>query len=317
MRNMMRPLLAGAVGVLAIGSTAWAGGEPGAYGPRECFGRVALPPTYESRDVEVQTQPGRLGRRYIPAVVEHGWRRELVRAASVERVATPAVYRMSYTRVTAPGPRRWIHAAARYAERDETVMVTPGHWVWARRDGPLASGPPQPGQTIVEPTGVVLCKVWCPARYAHVAAQVMVAPGRDYAVSTQVHRLVAYRALVRPAGLVERRVPAQYRQVAVSRVTSGPRTETVRISPRFDVVRQRRMVAGGEGWAPVVCGGPLSRPALAHMQASLAERGYDAGPADGRERPQTYAALRRYQIDHAQPAGQITVDSARSLGVIP
>ena len=55
---------------------------------------------------------------------------------------------------------------------------------------------------------------------------------------------------------------------------------------------------------------------MARMQSSLAAQGYDAGPQDGVGRPQTYEALRRFQVDHRLAAGQVTVESARALGVV-
>jgi peptidoglycan hydrolase-like protein with peptidoglycan-binding domain len=53
------------------------------------------------------------------------------------------------------------------------------------------------------------------------------------------------------------------------------------------------------------------------MQQSLAQKGYDPGPQDGEARPQTYEALRKFQMDNRMAAGQITVESARALNVIP
>jgi peptidoglycan hydrolase-like protein with peptidoglycan-binding domain len=55
---------------------------------------------------------------------------------------------------------------------------------------------------------------------------------------------------------------------------------------------------------------------MQRVQAALAQRGYAPGPADGQARPQTHDALRRFQMDNHMAAGQITVESARALGVV-
>jgi len=180
----------------------------------------------------------------------------------------------------------------------------------------MSSAPAQPGQTLVEPTGEIMCKVWCPARYEDVQRQVMTAPGRRFAVQTAITRKTVRRVLVHPAETLERTVPAVYRDEVVIRVVQRERIEVRRIDAVYGAVQSHRIVPGGEGWSPVVCGGPLSVPAMQRMQASLAQRGYDPGPIDGQGRPQTYDALRRFQMDNHMAAGQITVESARALGVI-
>jgi hypothetical protein len=114
-----------------------------------------------------------------------------------------------------------------------------------------------------------------------------------------------------------RQVPAEYRDIALTHVVRPARVETYRIPARYGLVQDRRMVSGGEGWAPVVCGGPLSHDGMQRLQTALAKRGYNPGATDGYGRPETYGALRRFQMDHHMPAGQITVQSAQALGVVP
>ena len=207
----------------------------------------------------------------------------------------------------------------RYADVAERVLVEPGHYVWERRYGPTVSRPPEPGQTVVSPTGLVMCKVWCPARYATVMRHVLAAPGRAYAVRTTVQRSETRRVLVHPRGLM-RYAPCR-RSIAGSPPNAWWRRPAgkfvARLPATAGALSARGARGGGSAYAPVVCGGPLSRPAMARMQSSLAANGYDPGPADGQGRPQTYAALHRFQVDHRLAAGQVTVESARALNVIP
>ena len=138
-----------------------------------------------------------------------------------------------------------------------------------------------------------------------------------YAVRTTVERTQTRRVLVHPAGYAVRTVPAEYRWVSTERLLAPARWEVRRSAARYGWRTEREVREGGSAYAPVVCGGPLSRPAMARMQSSLAANGYDPGPADGLGRPQTYAALHRFQVDHRLAAGQVTVESARALDVVP
>jgi len=281
-----------------------------------CYGRVLLPGHEEIVSQTVLQSPAREERRVIPAVVEQSVRHILVHPARTERKVVPAEYRTEVHTYQVPGPKRWVQTQAQYTTVTERELVSPGRWVWERHYGPMSSAPAQPGQTIVEPTGEIMCKVWCPAHYADVQRQVQTAPGRRFAVQTSITKKSVRRVLVHPAEVLERTVPAVYRDESISRVVRRERVEVRRIPAVYGAVQSRRIVPGGEGWSPVVCGGPLSMPAMQRMQAALAQRGYDPGPADGQGRPETYEALRRFQMDNHMAAGQITVESARALGVI-
>jgi peptidoglycan hydrolase-like protein with peptidoglycan-binding domain len=63
---------------------------------------------------------------------------------------------------------------------------------------------------------------------------------------------------------------------------------------------------------------PATREEAAAIQRALAERGYDAGPADGIPGPRTRAAIRAYQEDAGLPAdGQATRGLAQRLAELP
>ncbi len=313
----MKPLLIAVVRAsVALGASAAPLFVPVALAEGGCVGKVLLPPSESLTRERVLAAPGHVERLYAPPRMERYGRRVLVRAAREDRVHVSAVYRIERHAYTAPGPMRWVHEPDRYADVAEHVLAAPGHYVWERRYGPLVSGPPQPDQTVVTPTGLVMCKVWCPARYATAMHRVRVAPGREYGVRTVMRRVVSRRVLVRAAGYSVRRIPAEYRWVSETRTLAPGRWMERRTGPQYVWRSTRQVHDGGDAYAPVVCGGPLSRPAMARMQASLAAQGYDAGPQDGIGRPQTYEALKRFQVDHRMAAGQVTVESARALGVV-
>ena len=139
---------------------------------------MLLPPTEAVRTTQVLVSPERVERTRIPAEVRWDRRAVLVRPGRVERRRWAAEYRMERSFESLPGPLRWRRGPDRYETLAERVLVAPGHAVWERRGGPVVSGPPEPGQTIVTPTGVVLCRVWCPAVYRTVLRSVRVGPGR-------------------------------------------------------------------------------------------------------------------------------------------
>ena len=308
----MKPLLI----AVALGAGASPAFAPIAVAQGGCVGTVLLPPSESVRSERVPVSPGRVERTYLPPQVERYGHRVLVRPEREMRVRLAAVYRIERSVYSAPGPMRWVHEPDRYGDVAENMVVAPGHYVWERRYGPLVSGPPQPGQTVVTPTGLVMCKVWCPARYETVTHRVRVAAGRTYGVRTMVRHVVVHRVLVRPAGYALQRIAAEYRWISTARTVAPGRWVERRTDPQYGWRTVREVHEGGSSYAPVVCGGPLSRPAMARMQGALAAQGYDAGPPDGIGRPQTYQALRRFQIDHRLAAGQVTVESARALGVV-
>ena len=281
-----------------------------------CVGKVLLPPVESDRSERVLETPGRVERTYRPAVVEQSTRQVMVRPAREQRIDLAPLYRIERRFVSAPGPTRWAREADRYADVADQVLVASGHYVWERRAGPVVSGAPEPGQTVVTPTGVVMCKVWCPARYETVMRRVRVSRGRLIGVRTMVQHEIDRRVLVRPAGYATRMLPAEYRLVVVSRVVRSGGWDVRRVPAEYGWRTSREVHEGGSTYAPVVCGGPLSSPAMARLQSSLAAQGYDPGPQDGVGRPETYAALRRFQVDHRLAAGQVTVESARALGVV-
>ena len=68
-------------------------------------------------------------------------------------------------------------------------------------------------------------------------------------------------------------------------------------------------------WERFFCGGKLEPDFIRKVQAALAQRGYDPGPVDGEARPEFYAALRKFQMAAGLGQGQLTISTAKALGV--
>ena len=310
-------LLGGAVAAPALAGGFHPGDRPPAEAqPGQCFGRVTAPGRADRWSERVLVRPPHDEVRRTAPTTRWVERRELVRAAWTETHRTPAVYRTEVSYVTEPGAMRTVRTPARYRTVTERVLVSPARVVWRR--GQAAGGFGEgDGYTRLTPTGEVWCRVREPARYATRAHRVLVEPGCACQVQgPPLRRRVARRVLVRPESVSTREHPAVYRTVRHCEQVDAGRSHTVHVPAVYRTVHHVRWHERG-GWAQVVCPDGLAPWAMARMQAALNARGYAAGPEDGVGRPETYAALKRWQRDNRMPAGQITTDSARALGVVP
>lgn len=130
-----------------------------------------------------------------------------------------------------------------------------------------------------------------------------------------MRRRVVTRVLVAPERTVEHRRPAVYRTERECRIVQPGHAYTVTTPAVYRTVEHVRRTHRA-GWEQVVCPNGLAPWAMARMQSALNARGYAAGPEDGVGRPETMQALGRWQRDNHLPAGQVTVESARRLGVV-
>ena len=196
------------------------------------------------------------------------------------------------------------------------MLVSPARVVWRPGKAPAGYGGGEPGAYRLQPTGEVWCRVKIPARYVTKVTYVQTAPGcRCEVEGPPVRKRVTRRVLVTPERTVEKQHPAVYRTVRTCEIVRSGRTWVEHAPARYRTETHVSRVER-DGWAPVVCPDGLAPWAMARLQNALNARGYDAGPEDGHGRPQTYAALARWQRDHGMATGQITVESARALGVV-
>ena len=290
---------------------------PPAAKPGECYGRVFQPATYGTETRKVLVRPASTETRQAAATTQKIKKRVLVTPARTERIRTAAVYKDVVRVVYPPAKTRLIRQSARYDIVQEKVLLEPGRAVWQRVDAPLASGGSRyGGQTMVQPTGEVLCRVWIPARYGYVDRKVLVEPARTIEVREPVrpHKVVE-RKLVRAEGWTTRKVAAAYRTEWTT-VSKPARSVVVKTGAVYRTEKVKTVARqGGLGWERVFCGGQLDAGFVAKVQSALAAQGYDAGPADGVARPQMYAALRKFQAAKGLSQGQLTIASARALGV--
>ena len=286
--------------------------------PGECYGRVVTAPVYGKVAKQVLQKEAWTEKREGAPVVERETRRVLVKPARVERVQTAPVYKNVVTWTTKPGRTRTVTEPARYKTVTDKVLVQPARSEWRLTSAPLAYGETRAAQTMLQPTGEVYCRVLVPAVYDHVQRRVKIAPARTYTVTGPPRKVKhVERVLVRKAGWTEKKIPAVYRTEVVKKTVRPGRATVIEHPAVYATVERPALVRpAGQGWALVVCGGAINPAFMAQVQSALIAAGYDAGPPDGVGRGQTYEALRRFQRDRGLAQGQLTVESARALGVL-
>ena len=304
-----------AVGVPMSGAFA-AADLPPAGKPGECYGRVYAPPVYGKDGKKVLVRPASTETRVLPGRTEKVRKRVLVQAAHSEKVRVEPLYRDVTRVIYTPGPRHWVREPARYEIVRERVMLEPAKAVWRRMYSPLVGDGGYPGQTRVEPTGDVFCRVLIPARYGYANRKVKVSSGRMVEVAGRPHKeRVVERQLVRKGGWKVLQTPAVYRNEWTT-VTHPGRKVVVRTPAVYRHEGSRTVVKpGGLGWERVFCGGRLEPDFIRKVQGALASRGFDPGPVDGEARPEMYAALRKFQAANGLGQGQLTISTAKALGV--
>lgn len=288
--------------------------------PGECYGRVVTAPIYGTVSKDVLEREAWTETVQGPPTTQKITRRVLVRPARVERVQAPATYKTVVSWTTRPGARRTVTEPARYKTVTEKVLIEEARSEWRLTSAPLAYGETRVGvtQTMLQATGEVYCRVLIPARYDYVERRVKIAAARTYTVEgAPVKVKHVERVMVSEGGVVERTIPAVYRTEVIKTVQRPGRVKIITHPAVYRTVDRPALIRpAGAGWALVVCGGILHPAFMARVQESLIAAGYDAGAPDGSGNAQTYAALRQYQRDRGLAQGQLTVESARALGVL-
>ena len=304
---------------LSLSDIAAAGtlGPPPSAQPGQCWGEVSYPGSSETIREKVLVSEGRVQTRIIPGLVRRTTKRTLVAPQRTVTVPGPATYRNDVSYVMKPAVARVTTTPATWRVEKEKVLVEAGHAEWKRMDAAsIARGEAKPGQTIVSPTGEVMCRIWIPDRYETREQRGMVSPARTTRVMSGPRKVrVVKRVLIKAGAPVVRVVPAVYRTQTSTTVLRAARKERIETAAVYKTVERRVGSAGRAGWAQVFCGGPLVPAFIQQMQLALNARGYDAGPPDGYARPQTYAALGRFQASKGMGQGQVTIEAARALGI--
>lgn len=289
----------------------------------QCFARVVMQEVTETYDVRMEVSPEKTRQNFIPAVYRTENIRVEIKQETRRFKTVPAVYETVTERVIVRAAREELATLpARYETVSERILVEPEKVVWKSGNGlygrQTASGTDEavamPSGEIL--TGEVLCRVVEPAKYRTVTKTVMVEPARTEVRQIPAEYKTITKAVVKtPPQVVEEVIPAEYTTIPVRVMVSPDRFETETIPAVYETVQRERVVPRTQ-WEEVLCETNATRTKVAEIQRALTRAGYYTAP-DGIFGPRTLAAMEAYQKDKALPAGYMTVETVRSLGINP
>lgn len=147
-----------------------------------------------------------------------------------------------------------------------------------------------------------------PAVFKTVAEEIEIEPGLSKTVMKQV--------LVEPARVIEEAIEPQYDVIEVQKLIAPAREERIEIPATYKTVERYVARGGTEAWVPILCETNASPSKIAEIQTALTHAGH-ALEIDGKFGPQTFAAMKAYQLEQGLPVGVLTVSTVERLGVSP
>lgn len=278
--------------------------------PGQCYARVFVPPTYETRTEEVLKNDATERLELIPASYETVEQQVLVEAASERIEVIPAVYGWVEEQVLVKAAStRLEEVPAQYEWQEERILVKPAHTIWKKGKGPI--------QKLDEATGEIMCLVEVPAEYKTVRKRVQIAPPttREIEIPAE-YKTVKRQVVTTPATTRTVEIPAKYKTVKVRNLVTPASQRRIPIAAEYQTVAKRVQVTEGEmAWRQILCETNTTPDIVRNMQRALDAAGHDPGPIDGIVGRETLAALRGYQTEKGLAEGGVTLATLQSLGV--
>ena len=147
-----------------------------------------------------------------------------------------------------------------------------------------------------------------PAVFKTVAEEIEIEPGLTKTVMKQV--------LVEPARVIEDVIEPQYDVIDVQKLIAPAREERIEIPATYKTVERDIARGGTAAWVPILCETNASPSKIVEIQTALAQAGHPLD-IDGKFGPQTFAAMKAYQLEQGLPVGVLTVSTVERLGVSP
>lgn len=308
-----------------------AAGYPPNAVPGQCFSRVLIPELTETVSEQVIDLPQTTELRIIAATYDFQQEQILIKEASTHYRVIPATYETVTEQVlvqAALTESRVIPAV--YEEYEEQVLVRPAFTTWKpgagligdggyRRDNDGRMYGPDGSllQTIVQPTGEILCKVEVPPKYKTVTRKRLVSAERTEDTVIPARYETITKQVVASAPRVEEEIiPAEYTTIRVRREITPMRTETITIPATYKTVERINIVSGGNlEWREVICDTNSTPELIAAVQQALTSRGYSTGNVDGVFGMSTLHAMEKFQRDNGFIVGQLTFQTMDALGI--
>jgi hypothetical protein len=282
--------------------------------PGECYARIFVEPTYVSAQQKVLVDAGTEDTKIIPAQYKTVKERVLVKAASEKLEVIPAQFKKVTERVlTKPASEKLVQVApAKYATKEEKILVEPAKKVWKKGTGPI--------QKIDSATGEIVCLVEVPAVYKTVKKRVLVAPPqvRKQVVPAE-YKTVDRTVVAVPSTTRKIVIPAEYKTVEKTVLVRPATVQAIKTSPKYETVTTRKLVKDGYlQWRSILCDTNLTTGRIAQIQRALQARGFNPGRLDGVIGSDTMAAVNAFQRANKLPVDRyLNIATVRALGVAP
>jgi peptidoglycan hydrolase-like protein with peptidoglycan-binding domain len=283
-----------------------------------CYSRVLTPAEYKTTITKEMVKAESKSITIIPAEYENGSKRVLVKEAGTKLVVTPATYKNVTEEVeVSPAHTHLETVPAVYETLTERVIDQPAHTAWKRGTGFQSSALET---KIDNGTGEVMCLVEVPATYRTITKTILKSAVQVTKVShpavykTISKRVLDKKATTRSVGTT----PAQYKTVAIKRITSPEKQVATKINAVYKNVSSTEQVSAEVlNWAEVLCENNMTSQTVLGLQKLLKKSGSYRGPLDGIYGPMTERAANGYAKANGLPTGSrlISLETAKHIGL--
>lgn len=288
--------------------------------PGRCYARVLLPGQYREETESVLLREASERVEIIPAKYETVDETVLIREASTRLEIIPARYETVEERVLVQPESTVIEEIpATYRTVTEQVLVSPARTEWKRGSADSFLGSGNVVQSRTTDTGEIMCLVEIPAQYRTVNQTVVDQPARTREITVPAqYNTITKTVLVEPATTREIQIPAEYGSVKVTKLVTPNEERRIEIPAEYGTVNKRNKVSEDQlEWRQVLCDVNMTSDNVRKLQAALKDRGYNAGPVDGKIGALTLTGANAFAQAEGLPAGSnyIAIEVAEKLGL--
>ncbi len=278
--------------------------------PGECWARVFIPPTYQTKSEQVLARGSSERLEVVPA--KYTWVEEkvLVKEASERIEVVPAEYKWVEEKVLVkPDSKKLVEVPAKYEWQEEKVLVKAAHTVWKKGRGPI--------EKVDNSTGEIMCLVEVPAAYNTVKRKVMVnAPTTKEVVEPGEYKTIKKRIMIKPPSERKIPIPAEYTTVKVRKMVTPPQEKRIVIPAKYKTVARTEMATEGHmDWRRILCETNVSPEIISQVQHHLRGKGFNPGDIDGVYGRRTEAAIKSYQRKANLGVGGLTHETLKHMDI--
>lgn len=278
--------------------------------PGECYAKVQIPPTFETKSEEVVKQEASEKIEIIPAQYEWVDEEVVVREATEKIEVVPAVYEWVEEKVLVkPATIKIEEVPAEYEWVEEKVLDTPAHTVWKKGTGPVTR--------LNHATGDIMCLVEVPATYKTIKKRVLKTPATTKKMEIPAEYKTIKKQVVKTAATTRTvKIPAETKRLKVMKLVAAAQEKRVPIPEERQTITKTTKVSEGKlEWRPILCHTNMTPDLVKEIQAALLRAGHNPGPIDGAVGAATMAAVEAFQQEKGLARGGVTMEVLRALGV--